>query len=154
MDNGRGERTSFSSRFAALPFLISAPDIYISYIHMFFLSPVSFSLSTQHAPERQCKNEGFAYEILAPLIECLSLSQKHERGAGASFSQKYSMKMTAKPRQTTCACICVYALCVCVLQENGICYGCLPGLGEFGGGGGGCSWGLCGGPLSLGAMGA
>lgn len=31
---------------------------------------------------------------------------------------------------------------VCVLQENGIFYGCLSGLGELSGGGGGCSRGL------------
>lgn len=43
------------------------------------------------------------------------------KSTGASFSQKYSMKMTAKPRQTSmCSCNCVYILCcvsVCFAGE-------------------------------------
>lgn len=74
------------------------------------LSFSSLSLSTQHPQERHRENEGFAYEILAPLIECLS-----RKSTGVSFSQKYSMKMTAKPRQTSmCVCVRAYALCVSV----------------------------------------
>lgn len=76
---------------------------------MLFLSPVLFSpsLSTQHPQERQWKNEGFACEILAPLISSLSLSPSLSfppslsPSTRAPFSQKYSMKMTAKPRQTS-----------------------------------------------------
>lgn len=160
--NQRGERCKSCRRFFS-----TVPDKYIFCKRVLSLPISPFfppSPSTQHPQERRWRKEkkkkdGFAYEILAPLIECISLHRSLSLSLSSikvPFSQKYSMKMTAKPSQTS-ACVCVRAYaraCVCVLEENGICYGCLSGPGEFSGGGGGCSWGLCGGPLSRGASGA
>ena len=145
--------------------------INISCASMFFPSLVFFSLSpsTQHlslpclflsvskhtTPPREwvekwriCLwNSSTSYWMVS-----LSLFQAWKHLSPKSTVWRWQLS----PDKHQCVWICVHALCVCVcvLQENGICYGCLPGLGEFGAGGGGCSWGLCGGPLSRGATGA
>lgn len=77
---------------------------------MFFYLSFSKHTTPPRETERE-KNEAFAYEILTPCIDCLS-----HKSTGVSFSQKYSMKLTAKLRQTSmCLLVSVYALvCVCV----------------------------------------
>lgn len=54
---------------------------------MFHLSSVFFSQFFKHTtPPRE--NEGFAYEILAPLTECLSVSLSHTQKHKSAFLPK------------------------------------------------------------------
>lgn len=101
--------------------------------------------NTQHPQERQWKMKDLLMKFLHLLLN-LSLSKAWEH---LLKSTVWRRQLSTDKHQCVCAFVCKY--CECVLQENGICYGCLKGLGEFGGGGGGCSWGLCGGPLYRGA---
>lgn len=66
-----------------------------------------------------------------PLSPCLFLSQKH----WSAFLPKVRCEDDVQTDFRWCVCV-----PVCVLQENGIFYGCLSGLGGLSGGGG-CSWG-------------
>lgn len=143
--NRKGERKDFNAA------LVSVLGKHIFCYRMFF-SPAS----TQPSHERWRKNEGFAYEILAVLIKGLSTSFSIYLWLYLFISHKHWSPFLPKVQhevdvQTNIRwCVCVH---LCVLQENGIFYGCLSGLGELSGGGG-CSWAFCGGPLSQGVAGA
>lgn len=98
--------------------------------------------STQPSHERWRKNAIQFLQLLlnASLTLSLSLtpslslflSPKH----WSAFLPKVKCEDDVQTDVRWCVCVPVY-----VLQENGIFYGCLPGLGGLSGGGG-CSWGL------------
>ena len=153
MDNRREERNSFRNSVTLPSFQCW---INISYASMFFSIHCLFlAFSKRTTPPRETMKKWKICLWNSSSSYWMSFSLK---STGASFSQStvWRWQLKAQTNISVFVHMCVQiVLYVCVFcRRMGFATAVSLRLGEFGGGGGGCSWGLCGGPLSYGATGA